>query len=97
MNVSTVSNVNCNLAMVNITVYTPIPSSSCEAITAMTDSYTVTNMSNGDCRIVAPLRGLIHLPDQTYLKGRKTIFALPKQKGGMVATCGGGVHRDTIE
>ena len=29
----------------------------------MTDSYTVTKMSNRDCRIVAPLRGLIHLPD----------------------------------
>ena len=118
VNVSTVSNINCDLAMVNITVYTPIPSSSCEPIIAMMDSYTVTKISNGDCRIVAPLRGLIHLPDRTYLspsnyfiapncsfsnfsfsysEDRKTIFALPKQKGGMVATCGGGVHRDTIE
>ena len=120
LNISTNADPDCNSALVNITAYTPIPSLECEEISVMTDSYTVTKVKDSeDCRIVAPLRGLIWLPDGrsylspsnhylapncaidnftfSYSDNRKTIFALPKLKGGMVATCGGGVHRDVIE
>ena len=120
VNVSTYANKDCDSAFVNISVYTPIPSSSCEEITAMYDSYIVTKIDGtGDCRVLAPLRALTLLPDKksylamsnyfvapgckldlfdfSFSDNLKTLFAVPKRKGGIVATCGGDVHRDQIE
>ena len=120
VNVSTYANNDCEAAFVNISVYTPIPSSKCEEIIMMYDSYIVTKIEDSnDCRVLAPLRALVLLPDKkSYLAisnffiapecnidlfdfnfsdNLRTLFAVPKHKGGIVATCGGEVHRDVIE
>ena len=72
----------------------------------------VTKIDNtNDCRVMAPLRGLLLLPDKksylalanyfiaqecnldnfefSYSDNLRTLFAVPKHKGGIVATCGG--------
>ena len=120
VNVSTFANKDCGSAFVNISVYTPIPSSDCEKIHTMYESFIVTKIDNtNDCRVMAPLRALVLLPDKkSYLAlanyfiapdcnldlfkfnfsdNLRTLFAVPIHKGGIVATCGGAVHRDLIE
>ena len=39
----------------------------------------------------------IDLFDFNFSDNLRTLFAVPKHKGGIVATCGGEVHRDVIE
>ena len=120
VNVSTFANKNCDSAFVNISVYTPIPSSVCEDIHMMFESYIVTKIENSnDCRVMAPLRALVLLPDKksyiamanffiapgcdlnqfkfSFSDNLRTLFAVPKHKGGIVATCGGSIHREQIE
>ena len=79
-------------------------------IDTMYESYIVTKIDNSDdCRVMAPLRGLLLLPDKksylanyfiaqecnldnfefSYSDNLRTLFAVPKHKGGIVATCGG--------
>ena len=120
VNVSTYANVNCDSAFVNISVYTPIPSNKCEDIYEMFESYIVTRIQGtNDCRVLAPLRALVLLPDKkSYLAlsnhfispdckmdnfdfnfsdNLRTLFAVPKKRGGIVATCGSDVHRKQIQ
>ena len=86
----------------------------------MYESYIVTKIDNSDdCRVLAPLRGLLLLPDKksylalsnyyiapscnldnfefNYSDNLRTLYAVPKHQGGIVATCGGSVHRDRID
>ena len=120
VNVSTYANVNCDYAFVNISVYTPIPSNKCEDIFMMFESYTVTKIQGSkDCRVLAPLRALVLLPDRksylalsnhfiapdcnldnfdfNFLDNLRTLYAVPKQRGGIIATCGSDVHRKQIQ
>ena len=74
VNVSTYANKDCKLAF----VFTPIPSSRCEEVTMMFESYIVTKIDDtDDCRVLAPLRALVLLPDKkSYIAMSNHFIAL---------------------
>ena len=65
LNVTTQRGETCKDAKVEINLWAPLPSAECEPISQALKTHIITEMPNGDCRILPPLFTLLELNDSS--------------------------------